>query len=199
MYTEGTGFGSARQRVAWRWAVALVVLTLTGGPTVASADPSAATAPLRRDDLVGTWRLIGIEILAAGRSRSDPFYGANCSGMLIYDRSGSMSVQIMGRPRPALATPSVRDPDATQDLRRAGAVLATYYAYFGTWDFDAATSQVTHHVAGSLYPAEIGLSYSQEVTILADRMTFTFRQRTAAGEILHRKVWERVARGSGSR
>jgi hypothetical protein len=173
--------------------VAALLLTL-GAPAIVvpAAEPSASMAHARREDLIGTWRLVRIDILEAGRSRSDPFYGAHCSGLLIYEASGSMSVQISGQPRPRLPTPAVRGPGVVQDEQIAARLLATYYAYFGTWEYDEPEGRVTHHVAGSLYPDETGLNYTQEVALDADRLTFTVRHRDATGESLHRKVWERV-------
>ncbi len=158
-----------------------------------AAEPSVAAAHPRREDLVGSWRLLRIDIVTAGHSRSDPFYGAHCSGLLIYDASGSMSVQILAQSRPHWLTPSARGADAAPDDPVSARLLATYYAYFGTWDYDEHEGRVTHHVAGSLYPDETGLSYTQEVTLDGAHMTFTVRHRGAAGASLHRKVWERVA------
>jgi hypothetical protein len=133
--------------------------------------------------------LVRIDILEAGVSRSDPFYGSDCSGLLIYDSSGSMSVQIVGLPRPSMPTPSVRGPDTGGDAQRGSALLATYYAYFGTWTYDEQTGIVTHQVMGSLYPDETGVSFAQQVTLTGDRMTFTVRARDQSW---HRKVWARV-------
>jgi hypothetical protein len=177
--------------------VIVVTLVILGAPVFAASggEPTTPMPHPQREDLVGTWRLLSIDILAAGQSRSDPFYGANCAGLLIYDASGAMSVQIVGHPRVSMPTPSVRGPIGAGDERRsadaqrARAVLATYYAYFGTWEYDAPTGVVTHHVTGSLYPDETGVSYDQQVTLTGDRMTFTVR---GADESWHRKVWQRV-------
>jgi hypothetical protein len=173
-----------------------LMLWLVGAGLVLGDEAGAPPAPAQRQDLVGAWRLLRIEILSGGAAHSDPFYGAHCSGLLIYAASGSMSVQISGLRRPRLPTPSARGPKIPRDVEAGAQALATYYAYFGTWDYDADARRVTHHVAGSLYPEEAGLSYTQEVTLDGDRMTFTVRAPNAAGgESLHRKVWERVRAG----
>jgi glycerol-3-phosphate dehydrogenase len=102
------------------------------------------------------------------------------TGLLIYDPSGWMSVQIVGHPRPAMAVPESRPATpaaAARDAQLKSAVLDTYYAYFGTWDYDDATSTVTHHIESSLIPGEDGVSYSQEVAFDGGHLVFTNRSQ----------------------
>src|SRR5260221_1333512 len=51
------------------------------------------TSPV--DGLVGTWRLVSIETLRSNGEVIYPFYGKHPEGLLIYDPSGWMSVQIV--------------------------------------------------------------------------------------------------------
>jgi hypothetical protein len=73
------------------------------------------------------------------------------------------------------------------------AVLDTYYAYFATWDYDAATSTVTHHITSSLIPGETGMSYSQTVTLEGGNLIFTVRLETSEGATVQKKVWKRLS------
>jgi hypothetical protein len=125
-------------------------------------------------------------------AESDPFYGDHCSGLLIYDRAGWMSVQIVGNTRPPLSPPEARDSGMSKDARRKSAAFDAYYAYFGTWGYDAARGTVTHTIVASLYPAEQGLAYTQEVRLRGAQMIFTVRHRSARGETREVKIWERV-------
>jgi multidrug efflux pump subunit AcrA (membrane-fusion protein) len=147
-----------------------------------------------RQELIGAWRLISIEILGPNGTAVDPFYNADPSGILIYDPSGWMSVQIVGQPRPAMEVPASRPApaDAAQDARVKAAVLDTYYAYFGTWEYDEATSTVTHHLESSLIPGETGMSYSQKVAVEGGQLIFTVREETAGGAVVRKKVWKRI-------
>jgi tetratricopeptide (TPR) repeat protein len=151
-----------------------------------------------RQELIGAWRLVSIEIQGPHGSTPDPFYNANPSGILIYDPSGWMSVQIVGQPRPAMEIPASRPApaDATQDRSKA-AVLDTYYAYFGTWEYDEATSTVTHHLESSLIPGETGMSYSQTVTVDGGQLTFEVRQEMAGGPAVRKKIWKRIPDSRG--
>jgi len=154
-----------------------------------AAEPRHTT----RNDLVGAWHLVRIDVQGPTGSEVDPFYGSSSEGLLIYDRDGWFSVQIMSAPRPALEVPGARPaaPGGPEAAAKEGA-LASYYAYYGTWTFDAATSTVTHRATGALYPSESRASYTQQVRVDGNRMTFTRSSGTAPHRIVQTKTWERV-------
>ena len=146
-----------------------------------SADDRRTT----QKDLIGAWRLVAIDVQGPGGREPDPFYGYGSRGLLIYDASGWFSVQIEAAGRPPLKVPESRPTVTASDSK----VLHSYYAYFGTWSFDPATSTVTHHAKGALYPSEDAAIYPQHVVVAGRRMTFS---RTQSGKI-QTKVWERVS------
>lgn len=148
-------------------------------------------------DLIGAWRLLRVEVEDPGGTRADPFYNSVASGLLIYDASGWVSVQIVGAPRPKVDAPAARPATAPPDAEAAklkSALVDTYYAYFGTWEFDAHSSTVTHRVKSALYSAEEGASYSQQVQLDGRRLVFSRTRETAAGKSVQRKIWERLGR-----
>ena len=157
----------------------------------------AQAATLSARDLIGTWRLLRIEVERPGGTRPDPFYNSVASGLLIYDASGWVSVQIVGTPRPKVDAPAARPattpPDADTARLKAG-LVDTYYAYFGTWEFDAQTSTVTHRVKSALYSGEEGASYSQQVQLVGRHLVFSRTHETAAGKSVQKKIWERIDR-----
>ena len=164
------------------------------------AVPQAAHAPhATRQDLIGAWRLVSIQIMAPDGPMTDPFYNADPTGILIYQASGWMSVQIVGQPRPAMQAEASRPPrtETAEDARRKAAVLDTYYAYFGTWDYDAAASTVTHHIKASLIPGESGMSYAQTVALQGGNLIFTSRREVAGVATVQRKVWRRITGPQG--
>ncbi|NNM62635.1 MAG: hypothetical protein HKM03_10740 [Steroidobacteraceae bacterium] len=156
--------------------------------------PEVAAAHLTRQQLVGAWRLVRIEYSGANGSTVDPFYQPGSTGMLIYDANGWMSVQIAAPHRPDCEVPVTRPAEGATaaDVELKAAAFDTYYAYYGTWDFDAKKSQVTHHVVSSLIPAENGVDYTQQVAIEGRRMIFTTRVGRKGAETIHRKIWERI-------
>ncbi len=162
---------------------------------------AGASAPhqTRRDDLIGVWRLIRIEVHGPDGARRDPFYGAASEGLLIYARTGEFSVQIMSRPRPALDVPHTRPelPGGPQSAQKEAA-LDSYYAYYGTWSFDETTSIVTHHAQGALYPGEEHATYAQRVQVTGTRMVFTRASGEPAAQTIQTKIWERVSTHEGA-
>ena len=163
-----------------RYLLAILALAVTA---LCSADDKRTT----QQDLIGAWRLVDIEVQGPAGREPDPFYGNGTHGLLIYDASGWFSVQIENAARPKLQAPAVRPvPAATEADSKA---LHSYYAYFGTWSFDPATSTVTHHAKGALYPSEDAAVYPQHVEVVGRRMTF---ERTQDGKT-QRKLWERVS------
>ena len=173
---------------------AAALLCLSSMLCVAVPATCEATAPIAAKDLVGSWRLLSIETEDASGIHADPFYGSGTTGMLIYDASGTICVQIAGAQRPRVDAPAKR-PGATGKAivaRSKVALLDSYYAYCGSWEFDAATATATHHVRTSLYSGEEGASYSQQVQIDGRHLVFTRTRTGAEGKIVQRKIWERV-------
>jgi hypothetical protein len=142
-------------------------------------------------DLIGAWRLMDIDVEGPAGRELDPFYGSGSRGLLIYDASGWFSVQIEGSGRPSVTVPAARPvPEQSESAARLkSAALDSYYAYYGTWSFDPATSTVTHHAKGALYPSEDAAVYPQHVGVVGRRMTFTRNQN---GKV-QTKTWERIS------
>ncbi|MBS0419602.1 MAG: lipocalin-like domain-containing protein [Proteobacteria bacterium] len=161
-----------------KYLLAVIGLVVTA---LCSADDKRTT----QQDLIGAWRLVAIDVQGPNGREPDPFYGNGSRGLLIYDASGWFSVQIEGANRPPLKVPELRPTVTGSDSK----VLHTYYAYFGTWSFDPATSTVTHHAKGALYPSEDAAIYPQRVVVVGRRMTFSRAQNGKT----QTKVWERVS------
>jgi hypothetical protein len=176
--------------------------------TICLCVPLGEAAPFERADarhpteqqLIGAWRLVSIDLSGPNGPIVDSFYQADSSGLIIYDSSGWMSVQITAPHRQAWPVPASRSsPDASvQHALLKAAAFDTYYAYHGTWTYDQAKSVVTHHVDASLIPAEIGLNYAQTVTMDTGHLIFTGRDDENGEVIVRRKVWERIPAGHRS-
>jgi Lipocalin-like domain len=185
----------------YRGKYALVLIMLAASALCAAdagrGQPTTAGhgQPTTRQDLIGAWRLVDIDIEGPAGREVDPFYGSGTRGLLIYEASGWFSVQIEGSGRPAIPIPPVRpvveQSDSTARLKAS--VLDSYYAYYGTWSFDQATSTVTHHSKGALYPAEDDATYPQHVEVVGKRMIFTRTQNVAGHLTVQTKKWERVS------
>ena len=175
--------------------IAILLLSLCLRSSPGEAGPHDGTrSPGVRQQLVGAWRLAAIEYSGPHGETVDPYYQEGSSGIIIYDSSGWMSVQITARDRRKWEVPAVRVPRPVgeEDAALKAEAFDTYYSYYGTWDFDAATSVVTHHVKSSIIPAEAGLDYPQTVTLEGGRLIFTVRSGSPGTETVRKKVWERL-------
>jgi hypothetical protein len=163
---------------------------------VASRQVDASAVHPAREQLVGAWRLVSIETKNAAGLFADPFFAAGSTGLIVYDASGWVSVQISGPGRQPWPVPASRLPETrAQNLRLKGAAYDTYYAYVGTWDYDPRDARMTHHVKSSLIAAEVGVDYVQGIELAGNRLTFTSQSHETGGEELTRtKVWERIDR-----
>jgi hypothetical protein len=83
---------------------AFLACILIGGLAVPSARPDAAehvaAAKLTDEAIFGAWRLVSVDYSGPNGSLVYPVFGPNPQGVLIYDRSGWMSVQIVTANRP---------------------------------------------------------------------------------------------------
>jgi Lipocalin-like domain len=177
------------------WGKCALVLMMLAAGALCAADAGPRRPATTRQDLIGAWRLVDIDIEGPAGREVDPFYGSGSRGLLIYDASGWFSVQIEGSGRPAMQIPSVRPAVEQSDstARLKATVLDSYYAYYGTWSFDQATSTVTHHAKGALYPAEDDATYPQHVEVVGNRMSFARTQNVAGHSTVQTKRWERVS------
>src|ERR1041385_6403903 len=128
----------------------------------------AAIAPATAADngasaLIGTWRLIAIEGIGRGSNPGDqPF------GIVTYDSTGHMAVQMAYRSR---RPPFAAGADHATEHEKAAA-YDSYGAYFGTYMVDALRGTITHHIEGSLNPAEVGTELVRFFVLRGDKVIY---------------------------
>ena len=171
-------------------AVTLALLAVSGSSARGAEETSKAAAA---EALVGAWRLASIETIGPKGQVTHPFYGKRPEGLLIYDRSGWMSVQIVSDPKPAVPTAASREKFLAAPAAEKAAAIDGYYAYFGTWTLDAEGKTVTHHIDQSLYPAERATEGARQVTLAGDTLTLVARTHELGEDHERRLVWKRVA------
>jgi hypothetical protein len=148
------------------------------------------------DQLQGAWRLISIETIRANGEVIYPFYGKHPAGLLVYDRSGWMSVQIVSDPKPTLPVVSSREDSLKAPAIEKANAMDGYYAYFGTWTVDASASTVTHNIQDSLYPGERGENATRHAALDGNRLTLLARAHEMGEDHQRRLVWERISPAS---
>jgi len=122
----------------------------------------------------GAWRYLGSTV----DGKPVPGRGANPQGIIYYDPSGHMAVQVAPDKERGKAG-AAPTPD------EAHAALSGYVAYFGTYSIDARARTVTHHRQGSVQPGDTA-DLVRGYEFAGDRLILRPPGTT------HEVVWERI-------
>ena len=106
---------------------------------------------MERDKFVGSWQLVSFEFRHSDGTVSYPM-GEAPAGMLMYDKAGNMSAQLMQRERPLFAVAD-HHKGSPEEIKAA---FEGFTAYFGTYEVDEEKGSVTHYVSGALLPNVVG-------------------------------------------
>ena len=138
--------------------------------------------------LIGTWRLVTFEYhLANGATVAA--YGDRPVGLLVYDKNGLMTAQIMNPDRPRFVSGDRRK--GTYDELHAA--VEGYIAYFGTYDVNEAEGYVTHTEAGDIFPNAVATRQRRWVELDGERLVLKVPPVVLGGELMTAvAVWERV-------
>jgi hypothetical protein len=176
-----------------RFSILFLCLTILPGHAQSAApqieDQQAVSVAQK---LAGAWRLVSIETLRPNKEVIYPFYGKHPEGLLIYDRSGWMSVQIVSDPKPAIPNSGSREGMLAASAAEKANAIESYYAYLGTWTVDPSGGRVTHHIRQSLYPGEQGQDGVRELSLVDDRLTLSSNVHEMGEDHVRRLVWQRV-------
>jgi len=134
---------------------------------------------------VGAWKLVTIE--------GQQIPSRNRTGLIMYDATGRMAVQIMPDDRPKFASGN-RAQGTAEEIKAA---FNGYTAYFGPYEVNEAEGVVIHHLEGSIFPNEIGRDNIRYYEFSGNRLILTptsmvdgkLAPKSAA---TFRLIWERV-------
>jgi hypothetical protein len=141
--------------------------------------PTGAAAPA----IIGSWRLVSYEDRGPGGVMAYP-YGRTPAGLLVYDATGHMAIQIMKQP----------PPDVTSDdwdkftVSERVALYDGYVAYFGRYEVDAPRGDVIHLAEADLSRLYIGKREVRHFVVDGDDLVLS-EQWTQSG-----KQWSGVRR-----
>ena len=172
--------------------ICLTVIAALTTPLLFPQNSTATRGVTTAEAMAGSWRLIGVETIRPNGEVIYPFYGKHPKGLLIYDRSGWMSVEIVSDPEPNVPTASSREKFAQATAAEKAAAIDGFYAYYGTWTVDSSGSTVTHHIQQSLYPAERETEGTRALTLDGNRLTLVARTHEMGEDHQRKLVWERI-------
>jgi hypothetical protein len=158
---------------------------------------AATSAAPRPDELtkkfLGAWRLVSIEGNPPGRTN---VYDRP-SGMIMYDPSGHMCVNIVLKADRKPFAPFTKGLLAATSEEKAAA-FDSYAAYFGTFGVDAKAGTVTHHLEDNLAPGRRGTDNVRWYEFQGDDRLLLIPVEDGKGGVLARKdasyklLWERI-------
>lgn len=118
---------------------------------------------------VGTWKLHSrIDIDSNQSVLNEPTLGSDPISILMYDKLGNMSVQIMKRNR----NDSVISPQ--EKISNNSQAFNGYDAYFGTYEIDSTEQQITHAIQGSINPEDVGKKLKRNFILKGDTLRLSF-------------------------
>jgi hypothetical protein len=174
--------------------VILFIVLLIYGLAVRTIAQNLGRGSAAQTELIGTWRVVSIGTVRPNGQVVTEWMGSNPTGTLIYDRAGRMSVQFMRDPRATwkAAGPSpAHSPDEIVDAASAAekaAAFDAYYAYYGEYDVNKKDHVVRHHVEGSLWPPEIGVTYERHFDVSGNRLAIVTAPFKFKGEERYNRI-----------
>jgi len=120
---------------------------------------------------------------------SHPF-GEDTLGLIMYDPSGMMSVQIIRHDRPLFPSEDMFGA-APETVKAAFEGLNTYY---GTFEIDTGNHIVTHHVQGASMPNRTGSTQTRHYEFAGDLLILKAPPRLLDGRMLTGVlVWQKIS------
>lgn len=151
----------------------------------AGAGSVALAQPGVRGSLIGVWALESCVRTFANGHKEYPF-GEKPVGRIEYDKEGRMFALLMRSGRRSTMAPGLElDAASVEEIREA---VTGFVAYFGSYEVDAASQTVTHHVEASLVPSWIGTSLKRHFRWDGARLLLTRAVPGTTDEL----VWERA-------
>jgi catechol 1,2-dioxygenase len=174
-----------KKRFSWAVPLALSILLANNHIVGVSKDqerlPNRVTVP---PEFVGTWKLHSYEVPRPNGEILYP-HGDAPVGLLIYERSGYMSVQIMTKSR---------DEKSASIIKSKQIYKSDYLAYFGRYEVDMDKRVIIHHVEASTDARRVGRDLMRPFILSDDRLTLAPVFVEDGERRTHRVTWARVGK-----
>lgn len=143
--------------------------------------PNTAHAADDSHKLIGTWKLVSWKSRRADGSTDYPM-GESPVGLLMYDSSGNMSLQIMDDFRPVFS----RGYEKTS-LDELKEVYKTYAAMFGHYSVDPASRTLSIEVLGITNPNYMSTTLTRYYQLKGDSLVLAFDPKG-----MNSTIWKRI-------
>ena len=157
----------------------LVSIALASGVILS---PAAQQPAPKRDGLVGTWMLVGLQRPGGGQT---PAAVPNPRGMLVFDRAGHVLEFTTGGGR-------TQGPIAQLSAADVQATFASNGGFWGGYRVDDNQRKLTFKPDGAVNPNVMGREITRSYEMTDDRLTITAPPDAPGAEKNMRWTWERV-------
>ena len=140
-----------------------------------------------KDQLAGSWRLVSINNLRVDGTKYELF-GPNAKGIVIFDRNGSYSFQIMRAARPSFVAESRLEGTPEENKAAVQGVIS----HFGTYEVDETSHSITFRIEGSSYPNWDKTEQKRSFTLLGNQLAWSDPAAgPRAGDLQSDLIWRR--------
>jgi hypothetical protein len=169
--------GTLRRRLGAFAPIAACALVSAMGIGTLPTDTYAQSKTLE-EQLVGTWLMATNVTIQPDGSRTDT-YGANASGIIVFDNSGRFAFVTTRSDLPRFAS----NNRTTGSDGENKAVVQGSLAYFGTYSVDEADNSYTVRIESSTFPNWVGTSQRRKIMFLGDEFTLSNPAGSSGGAI----------------
>ena len=149
------------------------------------ATPLDVSAATLTDQLAGTWSLVS-NVNKRPDGSSYEAFGGNTKGLLMFDRDGHFSLELMGDERRKFAGNNRLEGSPEENKGVAQGSLA----YYGTYAVGEADHVLTLKVDRSSYPNWDGTDQKRQISLAGDELKWT--NLAASGSGTAELVWRRL-------
>lgn len=155
-----------------------------GGATEVTAN----AVNVKKEDIVGTWKLVSFEERSEDGAVSRPS-GAAPVGFLVYTEDGHVSVQNQTSDGSLRVTVV---PAFGGNAHIKEGALEALGAYSGRYEIKSG-GKIVHHIDVSLYPAWVGLRQERTITVEGNRLTLISPRLIEGDKVVRAHMtWERA-------
>lgn len=138
-------------------------------------------------DIAGTYTLVTVDNILADGTRVH-LYGDKPQGLLIFDKLGNYSLQIMSLERPKFA---LGDKAKGTDEENREAIKGCN-THFGTFNIDADKQIITFNISHALFPNWEGISQKRPFTLSKGLFKYSVPSPTTGGTVTGEVVWKKL-------
>jgi hypothetical protein len=158
--------------------------------TAATAWTQAATS--LKEQLVGAWFLVSINNTRLDGTKYELF-GPDVNGLIIFDRNGRYSMQIIRRGRPIFAGARM---EGTAEENKAA--VQGMVSHFGRYTVNEGERSITFQIESSSYPNWDKTEQKRNIVLLVDQLSWSDPLPATGPQSTDLKsdlVWSRIASG----